>query len=97
NAVLAGLTTLLMFRLARRLLPDGGSLIWGAAAAITAAYPALLLWSNLAVSENLLVPGFVLLCLLLLRAGERPTVIRWLLVGAETGLLSWVHERAVVL
>ena len=97
NAVLAGLTTLLLFRLARRLLPGGGTLTWAAAAAVTAAYPALLLWSDLAVSENLLVPGFVLLCLLLLRACERPTVARWLLVGAEMGLLSWVHERAVVL
>lgn len=97
NAVLAGLTTLLLFQLARRLRPDSRSLTWALAAAVTAAYPAILLWSNLAVSENLLVPGFVLLCLLVLRAWERPTVTRWMLVGAETGFLSWVHERALVL
>lgn len=97
NALLAGLTTFLLFRLARRLLPGAGSMAWAGAAVVVSAYPALMLWSDLAVPENLLVPGFVLLCLLLLRAREHPTVLRWMLVGADTGLLSWVHERAVVL
>ena len=97
NALLAGLTTFLLFRLARRLRPNSRSLIWAMAAVVTAAYPALLLWSDLAISENLLVPGFLILCLTVLAAWESPTVTRWMLVGAETGFLTWVHERAVVL
>src|SRR5690348_11825415 len=64
NAVLAGLTALLLFRLARRLRPDSRTVTWAVAVVVVCAYPALLLWSNLAISENLLVPGFVLLCLL---------------------------------
>ncbi|MHB1444758.1 MAG: glycosyltransferase family 39 protein [Acidimicrobiales bacterium] len=96
NAVLAGLSSVLLFRLARRLAPSAGQASWAVAALVTAAYPATLLYSDLAESENLLIPGFLLLCLLVLRAWENPRPRRWLAVAVEAGFLYWVHERAVV-
>jgi len=96
NAVLAGLSSVLLFRLARRLVPSAGPAAWAVAALVTAAYPATLLYSDLAESENLLIPAFLLACLLLMRAWENPRPRRWLAVAVTTGLLFWVHERSVV-
>jgi len=96
NAVLAGFSSVLLFRLARRLVPSAGPAVWAVAALVTAAYPATLLYSDLAESENLLIPGFLLVCLLLMRAWENPRPRRWLAVAVTTGLLFWVHERSVV-
>ena len=96
NAVLAGLSSVLLFRLARRLVPSAGQTAWAVAALVTAAYPATLLYSDLAESENLLIPAFLLACLLLMRAWENPRPRRWLAVAVTAGLLFWVHERSVV-
>lgn len=97
NTVLAGLTTLLLYRLARALAPTARPSVWVASAAVAAAFPSLLLYSDLAESENLLVPGFLLLCLLVLRAAERQAIGWWLAAAVDAGLLFWVHERAIVL
>jgi len=96
NAVLAGFSSVLLLRLARRLAPSAGAAQWAMAAVVVAAYPATLLYSDLAESENLLIPGFLLTCLLLVRAWDNPRPRRWLAVAAATGLLYWVHERTVV-
>jgi hypothetical protein len=96
NAVLAGLTSLLLYRLGRRLFPESAPAVVAAGTAAVAAYPPLLLWSNLAQSENLLVPALVGLCLLLLRALEEPSPPRWVATGLVGGLLLAVHERTVV-
>ncbi|MHB1853632.1 MAG: glycosyltransferase family 39 protein [Acidimicrobiales bacterium] len=96
NAVLAGLSSVLLLRLARRVAPSAGPARWAAAALVVAAYPATLLYSDLAESENLLLPGFLLVCLLLIRAWENPRPRRWLAAAVATGLLFWVHERSVV-
>jgi hypothetical protein len=95
NAVLAGATAVLSFLLARRLAPRSGPLTWGGAALVVSAYPAVVMYSNLAESENLLVPGFLVVALLVLGAVERPTPRRWAVAAGATGLLYAVHGRAV--
>ena len=95
NAVLAGFTVVLLYLLARRLAPRAGPLAWTGAVVVVGAYPALVLYSELAESENLLVPGFLGVCLLLLRALERPRAGRWALAAGAAGLLYAVHGRAL--
>ena len=95
NAVLAGATAVLSFLLARRLAPRSGPLTWGGAALVVSAYPAVVMYSNLTESENLLVPGFLAVALLVLRAVEVPSARRWAVAAAAAGLLYAVHGRAV--
>ncbi|HET6809558.1 MAG TPA: hypothetical protein VFH50_00940 [Acidimicrobiales bacterium] len=95
NAVLAGATAVLSFLLARRLAPRSGPLAWGGAAVVVSAYPAVVMYSNLAESENLLVPGFLAVALLVLRAVEVSTPRRWAVAAGAAGLLYAVHGRAV--
>lgn len=96
NALLGGVTTVLLYLLARRLGPDLRRLTAAGVAVAVSAYPALLLSADIAESENLLFPGFLAVCLLVLGALERPTPARWGAAGAATGLLFLVHERALV-
>ena len=96
NALLAGATVVLMYLLGRRLRPAVRPAVLVAAVVAVAAYPSFLLVSNIAEAENLLIPGFVCLCLLMLRAGEAPTPANWAAAGAAAGLLVMVHPRALV-
>jgi hypothetical protein len=95
NAVLAGATSVLSYLLARRLAPRSGPLTWGGAALVVSAYPALVMYSNLAESENLLVPGLLGVGLLVLRAVDVPGARRWAAAAGASGLLYAVHGRAV--
>ena len=95
NAGLAGATILLLYVLARRLAPRAGPLRWAAAAVAVAAYPAVVLYSQLAESENLLLPGFLVVCLLVLRAVDQPTARRWGAAALAAGFLYAVHGRAL--
>ena len=95
NALLAGAAVVLVYALARRLAPDGPVAAWVSAAVVVAAFPALLLYPNIVESENLLVPGFLAVCLLVHRAVERPTTARWVAAAAGSGLLFWVHPRMI--
>lgn len=95
NAVLGGLTTVLLHQLARRLAPGARRRVWFGTAVAVSAYPALLLSSDIVQSENLVFPGFLVVCLLLWRAFEVPTARRWAAAAGATGLLFAVHERAL--
>ncbi|HEX5265137.1 MAG TPA: hypothetical protein VFW24_00035, partial [Acidimicrobiales bacterium] len=95
NAVLAGFTSVLSYLLARRLAPRSGPLTWGGAALVVSAYPALVMYSNLAESENLLVPGLLGVGLLVLRAVDVPSARRWAVAAGASGLLYAVHGRAI--
>lgn len=95
NAVLAGATTLLAYVLAARIVPNGRRSSWVAAAVVVAAFPALLLASNLALSENLFVPVFLALVLLVHRTGADDAPWRWAIVGVVGGALLFVHPRAL--
>ncbi|HET6794370.1 MAG TPA: hypothetical protein VFH45_08020 [Acidimicrobiales bacterium] len=96
NAGLAGLTAVLLYRLSARFAPGSPAPVRVGATLVVAAFPSLLLYSNIAESENLLIPGFLAVCLLAWRAHEWPSsVFRWSLLGLVTGLLYCVHPRAV--
>jgi hypothetical protein len=94
NALLAGGTVVLLYALAGRLAPrlSLGTRVLGTA--VVAAYPSFLLFSNLAESENLLIPGFLLVCLLAMTAFDRRRPKEWAALGAAAGLLCLVHPRA---
>ncbi|HZT66677.1 MAG TPA: hypothetical protein VFA11_12900 [Acidimicrobiales bacterium] len=94
NAVLAGVTTVLLYALARRLAPRGSTGLWVGATLAVAAFPPIVLYSNIVESENLLVPGILAVCLLVARAGADR---RWwpAAAGASAALVA-VHPRAAV-
>ncbi|MEO6120987.1 MAG: glycosyltransferase family 39 protein, partial [Acidimicrobiales bacterium] len=96
NAVLAGITVLLVAALARRLAPEMSGARRVLAVGAAGAYPALVLWSNLAIAENLLVPAFVATVLLVWRAWESDRPERWLAAGAAAGVVAATHPRGLV-
>jgi hypothetical protein len=95
NAALAGITSVLAYLLAARIAPSARRAWWAVAAVVVAAFPAILLSSNLALSENLFVPAFLALVLLVHRAGPADGAARWAGVGAAGGALLLVHPRAL--
>lgn len=97
NAVLAGLTVVLAAALVRRLapgLPTGHRLLVVGALSL---YAPLLLWSNLAIAENVLIPGFLAGVLLVWRAFESGRPGWWAGAGAATAALYGVHPRGIVI
>lgn len=64
-----------------------------AAAAITALYPPYLLYSNYVVAENLFIPLYLVIALLVVRFLDRATAANAVLLGAATPLLYVVHTR----
>ena len=97
NAGLAGVTVLLLYGLARRLAPAAGRVSITASVVAVAAYPSLLLYSNLTESENLLIPAVLAILILFWRAIEAPTARRWATVGVASGLLVAVHGRGLAM
>jgi len=64
-----------------------------AVAAITALYPPYLLYSNYVVAENLFIPLYLVIALLLVRFLERPAATNAVLLGVATPMLYVVHTR----
>ena len=95
NALLAGVGVLLAVALARRMAPGAGEAARLAAVAAVSAYPALLLWSNLAVPENLLVPGVLATVLLAWRALESDRPRDWLVAGAAAGVVAAAFRSGI--
>lgn len=95
NAILAAATVLLAAALARRLAPEMGEVRRLASVAAAVAYPALVLWSNLAIAENLLIPLVVAAALVLWHAVNSGRVGWWLAAGAIAGAAAGTHPRAV--
>ncbi|MGH9164374.1 MAG: hypothetical protein ACRDZW_02530, partial [Acidimicrobiales bacterium] len=96
NALLAGITVVLTLALARRLAPDMSDR--GRLVAVTAAalYPPVLLWSNLAIAENLLIPAFVATVLLAWRALDSGRPRDWAAAGAGASVIYASHPRGLV-
>lgn len=95
NAALAGLTTLGAWALVPRLAPDCSRRTRTLITVAVALYPMFLLGSNLAMSENLFIPGFLGLVLLVYWAAGRAGAARWATVGAGGGALALVHPRGL--
>ena len=92
--LLAPLLSLFVWRVGRRLLPTGWAFAAGFITCITG--PLLFYASQLlpaAPAAVLVTAAF----LLVLRAGERPTVWRWLTAGMVTGLATLMVATAVAL
>jgi hypothetical protein len=64
-------------------------------AVVVASYPAYLAYSNLMISMNLFIPGFVLLCAVLGVALRRDRVAPWFLCGAIAAGLYLVHPLGI--
>ncbi|CAN5324285.1 hypothetical protein BH24CHL10_BH24CHL10_01530 [soil metagenome] len=83
----------MVYALAKRLIGRRSAPI---AAFLVAVHPLLVRYSQEARGYSLLVLVSTLSTLLLLRAIERPTMPRWVLYGALTGLSLYVHLFALV-
>jgi hypothetical protein len=101
NAALAGVAVVLAWCLLERLAPELDRRWRALIVAATAAYPALLLFSDFSMAETAFAAAFLGVCVLAARAfdgaehaGEgSPGWGRWALLGAGCGLLALVHPR----
>jgi len=101
NAVLAGGAVVLAWCLLGRLAPELDRRWRALIVAATAAYPALLLFSDFSMAETAFAAAFLGVCVLAARAfddAERagagtPGWGRWAALGAGCGLLALVHPR----
>lgn len=96
NAVLAGLTIVLAAALAARLAPTLGERARLMVVTAVGVYPALFLWSNLAITENVAVPAFVAMVLLAWRAWESTWFGAWLATGMAAGVFYAAHPNGIV-
>lgn len=95
NGALLVAAALLAMQLARRLHPTISEPAVTAIGLITAAYPAYRLFAAFALSENVLVPWTVLLCLALERSLRRSSSADAALFGLCAGLSLSIHTRAL--
>lgn len=93
NAVIVSLTAIPAYLLARKLVGSGLALV---AAGLSVLVPSLL-YAGTLMTENAFYPLFVLVCLLLVSALERPTVTRQLVVLALIGVAYLTRAQAVSL
>jgi hypothetical protein len=93
NAVIFSLTAIPVYAIAARVLQRRQALL---AALLTVVVPSCVLTSAI-MTENAFYPAFVTTALLMLRALERPSAARQLLVAASVGVAFLVRAQAVVL
>jgi Dolichyl-phosphate-mannose-protein mannosyltransferase len=93
NAVMFSLTAVPVYAIAARVLQRRHALL---AAALAVVVPSCVLTSAI-MTENAFYPLFITSALLMLRALERPSVARQLLVAASVGAAFLVRAQAVVL
>jgi hypothetical protein len=93
NAVIFSLTAVPVYFIAARVLQRRYALL---AALLAVVLPSCVLTSTI-MTENAFYPLFVTSALLMLRALERPSAARQLLVAASTGAAFLVRAQAVVL
>jgi Dolichyl-phosphate-mannose-protein mannosyltransferase len=93
NAVIVSLTAIPAYLLARKLVGSGLALL---AAGLSVLVPSLL-YAGTLMTENAFYPLFVLVCLLLVSALERPTVARQIVVLALVGVAYLTRAQAVAL
>jgi Dolichyl-phosphate-mannose-protein mannosyltransferase len=93
NAVIFSLTAVPVYAIAARVLQPRHALL---AAVLAVVLPSCVLTSAI-MTENAFYPLFVTSALLMLRALERPSAVRQLLVAASVGAAFLVRAQAVVL
>ena len=93
NAVIFSLTAIPVYAIAARVLPRRQALL---AAGLAVVVPSCVLTSAI-MTENAFYPVFATSALLMLRALERPSAARQLLVAASVGVAFLVRAQAVVL
>jgi len=88
QCVLGAASCLLLYLLVRRWFSSRAATL---AAGILAFYPMHIWLSSVLLSENLTVPGLLLAMVLIARAEEHGTLLRWALGGLAAGFLGLVH------
>jgi hypothetical protein len=91
NAILMSVAAIPVFLIARRLLPTGLSLL---AALLAVALPSLA-YTGTIMSENAFYPAFLLAAWALLRALDRPTLERQLVLLGACGVLTLVRVQGL--
>jgi hypothetical protein len=94
NALLAGVTAVLLFGLARELAPRQSPLRQGAAALAATSYAPFMAFSAFALSENLFLPLVAWLGLRLVRQLRQPTRGSVPLIGLAGAWLMLTHPKA---
>ncbi|RYD15647.1 MAG: hypothetical protein EOP90_06780 [Lysobacteraceae bacterium] len=94
NLLLAAISILLVHRLIAELFPDERAARRLLALAVAAAYPAWMVLSSLAMSENAMVPSFCAATWLCLQVGRRGGRY-WIGWGIACGWLYFIHPTAI--
>jgi hypothetical protein len=94
NALLAATVPVLGYALVRRALPNAGNFAHIIAALLLVLYPGWFTFSNLAFSENALVPTMLAAAWVL--AGAARSTPRWCVAGALCAYTYWISPRGVL-
>lgn len=97
NGLLGALTASLAVHLATKLAPTLGRSSAIAIGLVTASYPSFRLFAAFALSENLVVPSALALCILIHRCATSPNVRTAAVLGLAAGSALAIHPRAVAL
>lgn len=95
NALLLGLTAPAIYWLSEALWPECSGGLRVLATLAIAGYPPLLVYANVATSENALIPAVVLVCLLAAHTFAARSWPRWAAWGTSLGALYTVHPRGL--
>lgn len=95
NTLLLAAAFVLLQGIVGRLIPHSTPTQRVLSAGIAICYPVWLLYMNMTMTEVLLVFCFVLVCTLLLRYLERPTIGRFAAAGISAVYMYTVHMRSV--
>ncbi|MCM1537445.1 MAG: hypothetical protein NC254_03505 [bacterium] len=95
NALLLAASFMLLKKIIGRLIPLSEPVQRVLSAGIAVCYPVWLLYVNMTMTEILLVCCFLLVCELLLRYLERPSIGRFAAAGVSAVYLYTVHLRSV--
>ena len=96
NAAFWGAAACLAYALLVSLRPQSPLRQRALVVAVTLLYPAYPVFASLALSENLFVPGMLLLAFVLYRQGERPSWSGAVLVGALVAMLTLAHPKGAL-
>lgn len=95
NAFLLAAAFILLLKITGRMVPQSPPAQRILSAGIAVCYPTWLLYMNMTMTEILLVFCFLLVCMLLLRYLERPTLGRFAAAGLGAVYLYTVHMRSI--
>lgn len=95
NLIMAGVSLLLIWEMAKKLFPDLGAEVKVFFSGIAIFYPPVLFYMQTTMAETAILFAFVVSCFLFLGYLEKPGIIRGLLLAGVLGGLFFLHMRTV--